>query len=496
MDPIKKTSRNPNQQLSISKKAASGFVWLFMQSMSGRVSILVSQLVLAKILFPEDFGVLGLASTITSIFGVFTDVSIDQILQQRRSGMRLWATQAFWMSLSLGMVMALAMSICAPFGAKLYHNDNVAVLVWVTASSLPISALRVVPQAQLASSMKFKFLASYGTGEFFASQIMTILFALLHFGALSFVLPGPLLATIRAIVFWKVAPLHLRPFRFSKGWLVMFRRGATLLGTRLTCTLIDQGDYITLGLMTSAHILGVYFFAFRLAAQPLRVLGTNFHDVLFPALTTMNEAPIRQLDATLKSAELLGVLIIPICFIQAAIAEPSLTLLFGTRWSESIPLIQILSLGLALDAISWPIGALMASRGQFQRSFKYQILSLPFFYALVFIGTLLASAMGTAIAVSIFFIVRPILYSIFALHKDGIRIERILASYFKPIFLGTITIGSAFALSMLPIIQSLLFLRIGVVIIAGGFTYLIAVRHILPDIYKMAKKQVLEFIER
>src|SRR5580704_8919481 len=136
MDPIKNTSRNLNQQLSISKEAASGFVWLFMQTMSGRVSILVSQLVLAKILFPEDFGVLGLASTITSIFGVFTDVGIDQILQQRRSGMRLWATQAFWISLSLGMVMALAMSIYAPFGAKLYHNDNVAVLVWVAASSL------------------------------------------------------------------------------------------------------------------------------------------------------------------------------------------------------------------------------------------------------------------------------------------------------------------------------------------------------------------------
>lgn len=225
-------------------------------------------------------------------------------------------------------------------------------------------------------------------------------------------------------------------------------------------------------------------------------LASSFNNVLGPALIALSSEPIRQRDAALRSAELLGALTIPLCLLQAAIANPGLTLLFGTRWLESIPLIQILSMGLPLDAVSWAAGSLLASRGQFGKSFKYQLISAPFFFIFVTVGALLGSATGVAIGVAIYYTIHPIFYTAIVFCKEGIGIIRVLSCFYTQALLSCITIGAAYAISRAPIFNDFLLVQIFVTVTLGGFSYLLAIRYFSPLIYNDVQSKVLGFLRK
>ena len=480
--------------ISFGLAATSGIFWIIIQTICGRASGFIGQLILAKILVPEDFGILGLATTITTFVSVLTDVGIDQVMMQRRPRMHLWATQAFWISLILSTLAAIIMAVIAPIGANLYHNEKITYLVWIIALSVPLSALSMVPGVKLRSLMKFKFLATYGAIEATVSQILIILLALSGLGAISFVLSGPLIALTRAFIFWRVAPIPLRPLRLSKGWVQMLRRGSGVLGSVLITTAIGQGDYTILGLLASAQVVGIYFFAYRIAVQPMITLASSFNSVLRPTLIAMSDEPLRQRDAALRAAEMLGALTVPLCFLQAAMAKPGLTLLFGTRWLDSILLVQILSIGLPLDAISWAAGALLASRGQFSRSFRYQLISAPIFFALIIPGAFLGSSIGVALGVATYYTIHSLFFTTLVFYKEGISIIRVLSYFYTPAILSSITVGVAYVISLAPIFHDSLLAQLLVIVLLGGFSYLLGIRYFSPLIYNDARSKVLGFL--
>jgi len=441
---------------SLRRTAVSGLVWLLAGSISNRATVLISQLFLAKLLEPEDFGLFGLASTITTVFGVLTEVGIEQILQQRRARMRLWTTQAFWISLILASIVTAVIAAAAPVFAAFYHAPQIVMLVWISTASLPLSALATVPRAYLQAAMRFRFLSSYNAADLAALQCATILLAWTGCGVLSFVLPLPVLALVRTAWFWCVAPVPIRTLRYCRHWRIMLSRGSMILGSRITNVLIDQGDYATLGLLATTHNVGLYYFAFRISAQPMRMLAGNLSAVLFPMLT----------------------------------------LLFGTRWAEAIPLLQLLSLGLPFDAISWPAGALLAVRGKFGKIFFYQIIFTPVFYGLVLTGALLHAATGVAVAVAIYFVVHPLTFSLLVFVQEGIPVRRVLAGYIRPLALGLGTIGATQAIGTMLFASLSPLAQIAAILTLGGGGYVLAARWFTPVLYQTAKDLALGTVRR
>jgi len=481
----------------IGVKAARGVAWLMVETVLGRGVSLISQLVLAKLLMPEDFGILGLAMTISSVFGLLLNCGVDQVLQQRpNKKRRYWATQTFWISLLVATLTAVVMALYAPFGAKLYGNEKIAGLVWVLALGFPFQALVTVPQVNLQAQLKFKFLASYNTAEAFMAQALTVLLAWLGLGALSFVIPISVLAAVRSLVFWRLAPIPLLPWRKAKGWVKMGVRSATILGGEISLTLIEQGDYITLGLLAPLNVVGAYFFAFKLAVQPMSLLARNFRNVLFPVLVALDGEPQRQRDVAFRASSFLGLLTTPLCLAMAAIAEPLLTVLFGDRWSASIPYVQILSLGLALDALAWPAGWLLGVRGLFFRTTVYLAISAVFFFILVGTGGLLGSARGVAIAVAIYYVIHSTTFTSLVFMQEGIGARQIILSFAVPYLLSILSLGPAHLLSRAPVLQGHYVAQMAVTLSLGGLIYVGSLRLFLPDFYQDTMSRLRGMLQR
>jgi PST family polysaccharide transporter len=137
----------------------------------------------------------------------------------------------------------------------------------------------------------------------------------------------------------------------------------------------------------------------------------------------------------------------PACFILAAVADPLVQLIFGPKWGSAVPLIQVLSVGLAFDSVTWISGALIQARGEFRRDLLYTILiSVPFF-GFVSVGAIYGEAIGVACAISGYFVLFSPLYSWLIFRRAHFSATLIITAYVRPAMMSTVAVGAALYLS-------------------------------------------------
>ncbi len=461
------------------------------QNVFARVCGFLSQLLLAALLSPRDFGLIGLTYTVTSVTSVLLNVGISDVLLQRRQGLRLWTGPAFWIGLGLATAGGLVVVLISPLMAIIYKAPPIVGLLAVLALSMPIGALASVPSMIMRARMQFGVVAGYGAVEMVAQALLTVGFAWSGFGVYSFVLPAPILAAARSIVMWRLAASRpdLRP-QFRRWKYVIGRTGVNFLN-RLIIAVIGQGDYIMLGLLSTEDRVGSYYFGFRLAAQPLWMLAGNFQGVLYPALVQLKGDPARQNSAVLKAATLLSFCIMPMALIQAAVAAPLVDSLFGHKWQSSIPVIQLLSVGLGLDAVSWVAGCLLNARGEFVVGLRYLLFQAPVFFLLVTIGAVLDQAVGTAWGVAIYYATTQPVFVRGVFRRIGIGTRQTFLIYFVPTILSTVAVGFGLAASMLPVLSGSPLMRVGVIGVVAGIVYGTALKRLAPDVWVELSSRLL-----
>lgn len=466
------TAINAKHSHGLGQAATSGFFWLFAQSVSARLLGFLSQLILAWLLTPSDFGTIGLAYTITGIAQTLVSFGVDEVLLQRQKRLAQWSSAAFWISLCLGTIGMVAVWLAAPVAAHIYKSHSLTWIIIILSVAVPIRTLSIVPSVSIRLAMNFRFLATYNTFEIFAIQFGTIVFAWMGMGAYSFALPIPIVAVIKAAVFWsKSPPVYNRRIKAVQVWYVL-GRSTTVFAKRAIVEIVNQGDYIVLGLIATKDTVGLYFFAFRFSVQPIRMLAGNLTNVLLPALAQLGSHPARQIDAVVRACRLLSYLVMPFCFLQAALAGPGLHLLFGQRWQGSIPLVQLLSIGLPFDAVFWIAGSLLSARREFGRSFRIALVSAPIFFTLVIGGAWLHGTLGVATAVVIYYMSYPPLCSILILKSGGVKIDTIVEFYLMPVLFAGGSIGAAYAVSLLPALNDHNLIRVTVISALGGSLYI------------------------
>ena len=464
---------------NLGRSTASGFLWLMLQSLSGRLTSFFSQLVLAKLLMPEAFGQIGLAMTVSTLVNACISFGVDDILLQRLRNIRLWVAPAFWTSFGLAVAGMAAMLAAAPLAAYVYGSPNLVGLIVVQSIALPLGALSTVPATKLRAEMNFRYLALYNGLETIGVQLASVILAALDFGAYSFVLPIPVAALIKIVVLWRKAPARLRVPIKAVQFRYILGNGSIVFASRIVIEAVNQGDYMVLGLLATETVVGVYYFAFRLAAQPIRMLAGNFGAVLFPALTQLRGDPARQEQAALQAARILAYTVTPVCFVQAAFASPVLRLMFGERWAGSIPLIQVLSLGLPGDAIAWIAGALLVARKEFRRDFVLISSFAAPFFAFVIVGAYLGSALGVAIAVALYYaLVKPL--NSWLVFRHSMTAPDFMHIYIYPSALAAIAVGGAYACSKWPGLNSMLIAQIAVIGVVSPLAYLLLLRLLAP----------------
>ena len=380
---------------------------LLIQSLISRAASFFAQIILALILLPSDFGVIALASTVTTIIASLVGFGVDEVLVQRGSRIQYWQRTAFIISLIIslgGMLLIIAIS---PLVAQIYHVDSLQNILYISAIALPINALSTTTFAILKSNLNFSFLAKFGIFEAISMQILTIIFARFGLGPFSFVLPAPIMGILRASVYWwatEVQSERINRKRFRRQWKVILAKSSEVFGSRLATNVIGQADYAILGLLVSSYSVGIYYFAYRLSAQPLRIFAGNFQSVLYPSLVKLSSDRVRQTEIASEAAKILSCIVMPLFFLQSAVARPIFEMVFDIDWQPSVEIFQVLSIGLPFDAVAWVAGAYLNSQGKFDTNLKFSVGGGLIFVCLILGFGYFGQTVGAAVGVALYYI--------------------------------------------------------------------------------------------
>jgi O-antigen/teichoic acid export membrane protein len=273
-------------------------------------------------------------------------------------------------------------------------------------------------------------------------------------------------------------------------WRLLMPSASASLGSRLLNIVMGQADYIILGFAVREVEVGIYYFAFKLAIQPLKMVAGSLSAVLFPALVRYRDDPARQLNAAIVASQMLAIVVMPACLLQAALAGPALHVFFDPKWDPAEPIIQLLSLGFAMDASSWAAGALLSARGEFGRAFAYMSRAAAVFFVFITIGAVAQGAVGVAAAVASYYVLVQPVYCWFVFSRVGhVGWRDVAVIYVAPVVLGAAAVGSASALAQA--LHPPAWFQLCFVPPAALAMYIPVIRFFCPKSYALLRDQVL-----
>ncbi|MEM1423656.1 MAG: oligosaccharide flippase family protein [Planctomycetota bacterium] len=430
----------PGQQATgvpaVGQAAFRGAVWMFAQSVLGKAVMFLGNIVLAWLLVPEDFGLFGIAAAVIVFTNLLSRMGILQILTTRQDEYDRLANPAFWCSATVGLCVMGAVALLAPVLASVYEEERLANVVLLLAFSGYLELIRITAEAQLHIALRFRALA---TLDFFAittRMALLILFALGGFGVYAFALAPIVVNVVRGIVVFRLCPVPIRLRPEVRMWRTMLGDMSLLLVGAVMAAVISNADYLIIGRLLSPEAVGIYFFAFTQSMQTFRILSVNLGSVLFPALSKVRDDAARQVRGVLTSARLLLLVGTPMCVAQVVLADPLVRVVFEEEWLPAIPVIQILSVGLAMRMTSVVSRNLViASRRMRTHAIAMTGYALAFVIA-VTAGTLTGGVLGASVGVAVFGALLGPIDMLVACVPLGAGPGRVLNTYVPPLVVG------------------------------------------------------------
>ena len=389
-----------NSTSDIKQKTVSGFFWRLSERLCAQVVTFSVTVVLARILMPEDYGIIAIVNVFIAIADVLITGGLSTSLIQKKEADETDFSTMFYTSVLFAAVLYVIMFFTAPFISALYKNDLLIPVLRVMGIKFFISAVNSVQQAYVARNMIFKkffFATLLGT---FVSAVAGITLALRGAGVWALVaqaLTNPFIDTIVLFVTVRWFPQFLFSFKrfktlFSYGWKVMC--------ANLSGTFFERLKSLIVGARYSPVDLAYFN---RGESLPLLVTGnitTTLESVLFPAISKFQDDKEKFKASVRRSMSLGSYVLMPMLFGLAAVSDRLVILLFSEKWAMAIPFVQVVcmhELTAILNSIN--LQAIKAS-GRSDVLLILEFIKKPIYLLIIFLTALispLSMAIGAAV---------------------------------------------------------------------------------------------------
>ncbi len=301
---------------------------------------------LARLLNPEDFGLIAMVAVLTNFARMFVDAGLSMATVQREEITRQQVSNLFWIASGLGALIAIVVACLSPVIAWFYGEPRLVTITLAMAGSFVLAGMTVQHQALLRRGMQFGSLSVISVVSTLAGQIVGVAWAWNYFGTpydyWALVLMPITTAAIRMGGTWLCC--HWRPNRPQRGAgtrsLVAF--GANLTGFNFANYFARNADKLLIGWWWGTTPLGFYDRASRLLLMPMQQIAPAFSAVVVPALCRLRSSPQQYRHAYCSAVRLLVWISIPLVGLLFCAAEPIVLLYLGPKWAEVVPLFQAL----------------------------------------------------------------------------------------------------------------------------------------------------------
>jgi len=327
----------------IKKRVLINVAWAAIGQFGSQAIRYLVLLVLAHLLSPSDFGLLGMAMIFILFTQAIGELGIAAAVVQQQASDDLYLHTAFWSNLVLSLFMYLVTLLFANPIASFLGDAAVTPFIQVLAVIFPITALSVVPRALLEKEFKFQKLTHREMLSEVAFGIVGLTFAVLGQGTWSLVAAAiaQRVASI-ATMWWAVS---WRPrWQFKASILrTMLRFALPVMWSNLLNKGLANIDYFVIGRWLGSEALGYYTLAFQLAVIPLQRMVGILRRVAFPAFSLIQQDSRRLQTGFTVATKYLFLLLLPISVMILLFAPEFIELFYADKWQASILLTQILA---------------------------------------------------------------------------------------------------------------------------------------------------------
>jgi O-antigen/teichoic acid export membrane protein len=356
-------------QEGLGRRAVRGAFWNILFSILNKVSTLGAQWVLAWLLLPADFGLVALATSISSLMDVVSVSSLGNILVQETDEGRFRRDfgQVFWLINAINGALVLLTFAVAPWIGRAYGQPGLSPLLMLIAVNGLFTGLSLAHGSALQRSLKFKSLAFIFLVAGTLQSLASILLAWLGWGPYAILVPLALSSLAGMVLQVRAAgPLPLGRPRPGL-WLGFLAPSFWLLFLDLLMALPGQCTSFIMGFGQGPAQIGIFFWGFSIANQLVFLTCANLRKVLFPTFAALNGQPERQAAALKRSLTMMTTALAYLCVLQAVTAGPLIALFFPGRWAGAAPVVSWISLGLLTQPLTMLYYSLMMARGEYRR---------------------------------------------------------------------------------------------------------------------------------
>ena len=387
--------------------------WAFALRITTQVFSIARLIILARILAPDDFGLMGIALLVMMTLETFSQTGFQQALIQKKENIKGYLDAAWTVSVLRGLVLFAVLFFIAPYAAAFFNAPVATPLIRVVGLAALLQGLTNIGVLYFQKELEFnkQFLYSLsGTLADFAVAISAVLILrsvwALVFGILA-------AAIVRLIVSYFIHPY--RPhFKLDLAQTKeLFGFGRWILGSSILIFLITQGDDIFVGKLLGVTMLGFYQIAYRISNAPATEITHVISQVTFPAYSKLQDKLPSLREAYLKTLQLTAFISVPLAGGIFILAPEFTTIFLGDKWLPMVPAMQVLALWGLIRSIGATIGPVFQAVGRPSILTKLSAARLIILAILIYPLSMKWGIMGTSLAVLISaFFTTPVIYYI------------------------------------------------------------------------------------
>lgn len=335
----------------IKKQTLSGVKWTAIENISIKGVTFVLSLVLARLLTPGDFGVVGLTAIFFGIANVLIDSGFGNALVRKENRTEDDYYTAFYFCFAVSVVCASVLCIISPLIAKFFNQPILTSIVRVSSLTLIIGTLGLIPRTKLYVDLNFKAGSIVNFVSAVTSGVIGCLLAYYGFGVWAIVWQGVASTTIGVILVWCFRPCRIL-FLFSKiSFKELFGYGSRLSISGILHIIYSEMTTLAIGKFYSPASLGNYYRGTSIASLPVQNINSIVTKVTFPIFARLQNDNEKLINVYRAYISLIMMGVIFLCILVAALSKPFVFFFLTEKWSGAIIFIQIFAFAIMFDPI-------------------------------------------------------------------------------------------------------------------------------------------------
>ncbi|MBW4557556.1 MAG: lipopolysaccharide biosynthesis protein [Trichormus sp. ATA11-4-KO1] len=476
---------SPEKPSNLRKQAVKGLAWSAIENWGRQGVSLIVFFVLARLLNPEIFGLVALASVFLGFVQIFLDQGFSQALIQRQELEAEHLDTAFWTTLTISVFLTVLSISCAGLAANFFDQPQLTPIIQYLSISFIFSGLSSVQSAILTRNLAFKTLAIRSLIAVVFGGMVGVGMAFLNFGVWSLVGQQISNSLLQVLVLWRVS--DWRPgFKFS----AIHAKELYAFGINVTAFSIinffnRRSDDLLIGRYLGSVALGYYSVAYRILQVMTQVLISTIGKVAFPVFSRLQGEPERLIKAFYNVTEVGSTIAFPMFLSFTVLAPELVQILFGKQWTQSIPVMQVLALIGPVHIIAFYNSSVIMALGKPAWRLWIQIIN-----TVVNVVSFILVVKWGILAVASAYVIRGYLLlpiSLVAIHKlVKLNFIQYLRLYMVPLVASLGMIGSMIAIKYLLVtfIGIEMKLLTASLILVGTLSYIFIVFVISPKLFK------------